>query len=105
MKAWIVNTDYSEGSDIVFADTRNEARQKAQYTDVCEDAKYIDIRAKRCPEIDGMENCEPRDNYWLNDDIRLILVKEYDWACTEPQYSDCDNCIAKQYCHWHEGEE
>lgn len=102
MKAWICNTDYSEGSSIVFANTRNEARRKAQWTQACEDAPYIDIRAHRCKEIDDMENCEPKDNYWLNDDIRLILVKEYDWGCVEPQYSDCDLCVAKQHCHWHE---
>ena len=100
MKAWICNTDYSEGSAIVFANTRNEARKKAQFTQVCEDMPYIDIRAKRLKEIDGMENCEPRDNYWLNDDIRLILVKKYDWACVEPINEDCDKCIAKQYCHY-----
>lgn len=102
MKAWIVDTDYSEGSSIVFADTRKEARKEGMRTDVCGDAPYIDIRAKRCKSLDGMENCEPRDNYWLNDDIRLILVKEYDWSCVEPQDADCDICVAKKYCHWHD---
>ena len=102
MKAYVVNTDYSEGSGIVFAENRNHARKLAQYTDACEDAPYIDIKARRVPILDGMENCEPRDNYWLNEDIRLILVKEYDCSCVEPQYSDCDNCCAKQYCHWHD---
>lgn len=104
MKAWIVNTDYSEGSGIVFAENRNQARLLAQHTDACEDAPYIDIRAKRCKVIDDMENCEPKDNYWLNEDIRLILVREYNWGCVEPQYSDCDTCCAKQYCHWHDFE-
>lgn len=102
MKAWIARTDYSDGSTIVFANTRNEAKLLAMGTDFCEYAPYIDIRVRRVPELDGMEKCEPTDNPWLNDDIRLILVKEYDWACVEPQYSDCDNCIAKQYCHWND---
>ena len=47
-----------------------------------------------------MENCEPKDNYWLNDEIRLILVKEYDWSCVEPIMEDCDSCVAKNYCHY-----
>ena len=101
MKAYMVYTDYSEGSGIIFAENRNQARMLAQCTDACEDAPYIDVRAKRLPKLDGMENCEPKDNYWLNEDIRLILVKEYDCGCAEPgQYEDCDKCCAKQYCHW-----
>lgn len=28
------------------------------------------------------------------------MIKEYDWACLEPQDSDCDSCVAKQYCHY-----
>jgi hypothetical protein len=101
MKAYAVRTDYSEGSGIVFAESHNKAKMLALYTDACEDAPYIDIRAKRIPELDGMENCEPKDNPWLNEDIRMILVKEYGWGCVEPGvYEDCDKCCAKQYCHW-----
>lgn len=102
MKAWMVDTDYSEVSAIVFAENRNQARKIAQDTEFVGDAPYIDIRAKRCKELDGMENCEPKDNYWLNDDIRLILVKEYGWACVDPHLGDCEKCCAKQYCHWND---
>ena len=76
MKAWIVNTDYSEGSEIIFANTRNEARIEAMYCNSMADERYIDIKAHRLPELDGMENYEPRDNPWLNEEIRIILVKE-----------------------------
>lgn len=100
MKGWIVNTDNSEGSAIVFANTRNEAKLEALYTDGFEYERYIDLRAHRCPEIDGMENCEPTDNYWLNDEIRMILVKKYDWSCVEPIMEDCDSRVAKNYCHY-----
>ena len=103
MKAYAVRTDYSEGSGIVFAESHNQAKVLALCTDACEDAQYIDIRAKRIPELDGMENCEPKDNPWLNEDVRMILVKEYGWGCVEPGvYEDCNKCCAKQYCHWHE---
>lgn len=98
MKGWIVSSDYAEGSKIVFADSRNEAKKQVLYSYGFEDVSYIDLIAKRCPKIDGMEKCEPTDNYWLNEDIRLILVREYSWTCIEPQYSDCDSCCAKEYC-------
>ena len=98
MKGWRVSTDTSEGAVIVFADNRNEAKKMALGHDVLDDARYIDLRAKRVPKIDGMENCEPRDNYWLNDEIRLIMVKEYAWACIETDGSECDECVARKYC-------
>ena len=100
MKGWIVSTENSEGSAIVFANTRNEEKLEALYTDKSSDERYIDLRAHRVPEIDGMENCEPKDNYWLNHEIRMILVKEYDWSCVEPVLEDCDSCVAKNYCHY-----
>lgn len=101
MKGWIANDKNCDcGSEIIFADTRGKAIAKALGRDNLEDLDFTDIRVHRLPEIDGMENAEPTDNYWLNDDIRLILVKQYDWACYEPEYSDCDNCVAKQYCHY-----
>lgn len=100
MKGWIVsdkNGDY--GCDIVFADTRGKAIVKALGCDSFEDLKFTDIRVRRCPEIDGMENNKPTDNYWLNDEIRMILVKEYDLRCLDPRYEEeCRYCIAKEYC-------
>lgn len=101
MKAWIANDkNCNYGSEIIFADTRGKAIVKALSRDDFEDLEFTDIRVKRIPMLDGMENAEPTDNPWLNDDIRLILVKEYDWACIEPIGEDCDVCVAKQYCHY-----
>lgn len=100
MKGWIVNADCVEGSAIVFANTRNEAKMEVLYDDAFCECEYTDLRVHRLKEIDGMENNEPADNYWLNDEIRLILVKKYDWACTEPELADCDSCCAKEYCHY-----
>lgn len=43
-KAWV---DYGEGSTVVFAETRNQAKVIALSCDCCEDAKYTDIRVHR----------------------------------------------------------
>lgn len=103
MKGWIANDkNGNEGSEIIFAETRSKAIQEALTRDNFEDLEWTDIRVRRLPEIDGMEDTEPTDNPWMNDDIRLILVKEYDWACIEPWDSECERCVAKQYCHWHD---
>lgn len=100
MKAWMVHgADDDNGSFIVFAESRNEARKKAQFTDACENDRYIDINAKRLPGLDGMEDCEPKDNLWLNEEIRLILVRDYGWHCLESGiHEDCNRCNARIYC-------
>lgn len=100
MKGWMVQTETSEGAVIVFADNRNEAKKMAIGHDVLDDARYIDLRAKRVPEIDGMEDCEPKDNYWDNGEIRKIMCKEYAWACVEPWHEDCDKCAARDVCYY-----
>lgn len=102
MKAWQACTDWSEGSQVVFAETRNQARVLVLRTDALEDEEYKDIRAYRLPLLDGMENEEPSDNLWLNEKVRTILVKEYGWQCTYPnEYEPCEECCAKEYCfHW-----
>ena len=101
MKAWIASDKNCDcGSEIIFADTRGKAISKALGRDIFAYLEFTDIRIHRLKELDGMEDREPTDNPWLNDEIRLILVKEYDWACMEPEYSDCDSCVAKQYCHY-----
>lgn len=99
MKAWVAsdkNCDY--GSEIIFADTRGKAISKALSRDGFEDLGFTDIRVRRIKGLDGMEKAEPADNPWLNDKIRLILVKDYCWECFEPECDDCDSCVAKKYC-------
>ena len=48
-KAWV---DYGEGSTVVFAETRNQAKVIALSCDCCEDATYTDIRVRRVKEAD-----------------------------------------------------
>ena len=68
-----------------------------------ENDEYIDIRAVRVPLLDGKEEFEPRDNYWLNEEIRMILVRDYGWRCYEPnEYFPCEECIAKNFCSHYE---
>ena len=102
MKAYQVFTDWTEGVSVVCAETRNQARAKAAYLDGFEDEQYKDIRAIRDPLLDGMEECEPKDNYWLNEKIRTILVRYYNLHCMEPnEYEACESCCANKYCDYY----
>lgn len=89
-------------STVVFADSRNEAKVLALSTDACEDARYIDIRAERLRGAD----CLYKGSFevdWYDEDTRLTLVRDFGWSCFEPSW-ECDGCLAKKYCRWHEEE-
>lgn len=87
---------------IIFANRRNEAKVLALSTDACEDAQYTDIRVQRCPEADHLY----RGGFevdWYDEETRVTLVRDLGWSCFEPSW-ECDECLAKQYCRWHEEE-
>lgn len=103
MKAYVVTTRCGDnGSDVVFARSANEAKTLAQYCECCEDVPWTELRVNRIKDLDGMENLLPKEGAWASNEIRLILVRDHNWACIEPEYSDCEKCNAKEYCHWHE---
>ena len=87
MKGWIVSTENSEGSAIVFANTRNEAKLEALYTDKFSDERYIDLRAHRVPEIDGMENCDI-DNLYLLTLGENAMMNKRGYRSENPEITD-----------------
>lgn len=99
-KAWV---EHGEGSTIVFAETRNEAKVIALSCDCCEDARYIDIRVRRVPEADKLYKGKSEID-WYDPETRVVLVRDFGWSCYDPSW-ECDDCPAKPYCHWHEQEE
>lgn len=105
MKAYMVEgSDPDRGADIVWAENRNEARSIATTCDCCSDDRYIDIRATRAQLLDNMENEVPFGHKaWEVDGIRMILVRDYNWACIDPwNRQECETCVARQWCHWME---
>ena len=101
MKAWQANSEDSEGSVVVFAETASKAKQTAMKTDELCNEQYIDIRVNRLPKIDRFFKEGKTIVDWNEDeDIRLELVKEYNWYCLEPTYKDCSVCLAEKYCNY-----
>ena len=101
MKAWQANSEDSEGSVVVFAETASKAKQTAMKTDELCNEQYIDIRVNRLPKIDRFYKEGKTIVDWCEDeDIRLELVKEYNWACLEPTYRECSVCLAEKYCNY-----
>ena len=98
-KAWV---DYGEGSTVVFAETRNQAKVIALSCDCCEVAKYTDIRVHRMNELDRLYKGKSEMD-WYDGETRLLLVRDFGWSCIEPSW-ECDSCNCKKYCSWHEEE-
>jgi len=99
MKAYLVH-DKNRAEPyytVVFAEKRNKARYLALSTEACEDAEYAGVVATRLPAADSQYNGRTEMD-WCNPDDRLFLVKECGFNCAEPEFDDCKNCSAKEYC-------
>ena len=63
---------------------------------------FTEVRLKRCPEADELYRGRSEID-WYDTSVRLMLVKDFGWACEEPSF-ECDGCVAKKYCEWWEEE-
>lgn len=93
-KAW--DEDCCENyQTVVFAKTAKEAKSIASHTEVCGDAKFINIRVHRMPMLDGYYRGEDEID-WNNQKDRKALV-DLGWSCEE-RTAECDTCEAKSVC-------
>lgn len=95
-KAYKVWAENGEGSTVVFAKSRNEAKMIALSCDCCEYFGYLEISAKRMKGLDGMYKGRFEID-WYDMETRIVLVKDYGWSCLEPSW-ECDVCDAKAHC-------
>lgn len=103
-KAYAARVDFMDSIIVVWAETASKAR-KIAYDEISryDDLAYTDVRVKRLPKMDLMYKGEEVAD-WNDPEIRVALVKEYGWYCSEPCYSECKTCPAKNYCeYWAEG--
>lgn len=103
LKAYKVWLEQGEGSTVVFAKSRNEAKVIAMGCDCCEDAQYIDISVKRMKDMDRLYKGKPEID-WYDPETRMALVRDHGWSCQEPSW-ECDVCVAKECCMWGEKDE
>lgn len=100
-KAWVANS-CEDGSTVVFAETAQDAKKIAFYTETCEYAAYIDIRVCRFPAMDAHYHGRNEiDWYDMNDRTALV---ELGWSCEWPSW-ECDTCACRKICRFGEGDE
>ena len=104
MKAWLVEEPDEGYATIVFAKRRNKARYLAiQYDESLQDYRYDEVRATRMPQLDTYAGDNPYVMDFDIDEDRLIMVRDAGFSCLEPEYDDCEKCVAKDYCDKYEG--
>lgn len=101
MKAWKVTTEYEPYVEIVFAETRGQARSLGLATDSFENYSFTEIRVRRIPQMDkyykGYKN-ERLIMDWENPKDRLAMVKDGNLVCSIDYEDDCEQCCAKEFC-------
>lgn len=103
MKAWLVEEPDEGYATIVFAKRRNKARYLAiQYDESLQDYRYDEVRATRMPQLDECAGDSPYVMDFNIDEDRLIMVRDAGFSCFEPEYDDCEKCVAKDYCDKYE---
>lgn len=102
--AWIVESNCDEGNVVVFAQTRETARNIALSTGEYDNSRYIDMRVYRIQRMDKyykrgkkiMDFSDPAD--------RLALVRDAGFYCLDLDPNDCAKCNAKNFCDkWAKG--
>ena len=98
-KAYLAN-DWEVGSTVVFAKSAREAKKTAWSCETfCNwDYEYIDIRVRRCKELDSAYHGKI-EMEWDDPEDRLAMVKA-GWTCFEDYFDpdDCKDCSGREFC-------
>lgn len=89
MKAYEVTSKFSEVIEIVFADSRNEAKKLALESDWFSDLEYLDLSAKRNCKADHLSDkagiLEPTPDV-------LRWMRDEGWYQAEGSHETCEEC-------------
>ena len=98
MKAWLVKVKGGDCAEVVFAETRGQAKSLATHTDAVDYADFVDIEAHRLPKVDKyyIEGKWRLD--WSDPQDRIILVDECGFRCEYVEPYMCKDCSAKDIC-------
>ena len=98
MKAWLVGVKYGECAEVVFAETRGQAKSLATHTDIVDFADFVDIEAHRLPKADKYYKEGKWHLDWIDPQDRIVLVNECGFRCEYVEPYMCKDCSAKEYC-------
>ena len=95
MKAWYLSIkDSDEGSYIVFADTRNQARAQADSHDMFYDS-WIEIEARRAPDLDAMSD-------WPQRKLDHYMWREKEWRWLDIDTPEQSETTDEEFFAWYD---
>lgn len=93
MKAWYLEIkDSDEGRFVVFANNRNDARKQADSNDMYYES-WIDIRAYRAPQYDGLEKLSKKE-------LDKTLWRD-GWWWLDLETPDQESTTDEEFYKWH----
>lgn len=96
--AYLIESDCDEGCVIVFAKTREQARNIALLTGEFDNSKYIELHAYRRPHMDKYHKRGKKLMDFSDPADRLALVRDEGFYCLDIEPNDCAKCNAKNFC-------
>lgn len=96
LKAYIVDTQYSEVAVVAFADTRAKARYLASRSEWFADDPLTDLRARRLPQADHLAGAQP----WLLDGMgerHAVIMRSLGWHEYDGVNDCCGQCGLYQW--------
>lgn len=101
MKAYRV-TDRTDPmySTIVFAESNGKAKVLAQRTDACEDVEFVNISARRVPQLDDAYRGRWEMD-WSDENDRIRMVRDAGYRCSyevDLTEQECRECPAFEWC-------
>ena len=95
MKAWYLEIkDSDEGSYVVFANTRNEARAQADSKDLFYDS-WIEITARRFKAMDDKEHLDDAH-------LALDLWRNHGWRYLDLDTPEAEDTTDEEFLKWYE---
>lgn len=93
MKAWkVTDTQGCDLAEVVFADTRSQAKTIAHGSEWFCPADYIDLRAIRAPKWDDLfDHCGP-GRARFDDPVVIRRAREMGWHEYDGSYQKCEIC-------------
>ena len=98
MKAYKLSSPYTEYSEVVFAENSSKARALKPYLETFENVEYVDIRARRAPELDKYYKKGKISVDWDDPQDRLAMVVDGGFTCEYIEWDECAKCLATEDC-------
>lgn len=96
MKAFIVSTDFSDGSVLVFAESTSKAKSIGQFSPFMEGAEWVDLKVRREPRADKYAGTIEGE-LCLDNAEGISILRDLGWHQIDGSSDVCNECERYQW--------